>query len=449
MRITIIGTGYVGLITGVCFAEMGNQVICLDIDDDKVKKLNGGNIHIYEPGLNIIYSRNRKEGRLHFTSNLADAITKTDIVFLALPTPSKEDGSADISTVLAVSSSLAKLFSEGKKNGDFKYKIVVNKSTVPVGTSARIKEILEEFGLVSGEDFDVASNPEFLREGHAVEDFMRPDRIVIGVSSPKAEKILKEIYNPFVRSGNPIIVMDEKSAEMTKYASNSYLAARITFINEIANLCEQIGANVDHVRYGMGTDRRIGTKFLYPGMGFGGSCFPKDVRALSSMAEQSGYDFQMLNSILNVNRLQRTRILKKMTNYFGENLKDLRIAVWGLAFKANTNDVRESPSHYLIRELVSKGATIIAFDPEALETTKQELGTLIEYAEDQYAALERADALVIATEWNEFRRPDFKKMKKLMINPLIFDGRNLYEPNIISQYGFEYFSMGRPEMSRK
>ena len=386
---------------------------------------------------------------MQHTSNLADAITKTDTVFLAVPPPVMEDGSSDISSVLAVSTSLAKLFSDGKKNGDFKYKIVVNKSTVPVGTSARIKEILEEFGLVSGEDFDVASNPEFLREGHAVEDFMRPDRIVIGVSSPKAEKILKEIYNPFVRSGNPIIVMDDKSAEMTKYASNSYLAARITFINEIANLCEQIGANVDHVRYGMGTDRRIGTKFLYPGMGFGGSCFPKDVRALSALAEQSGYDFQMLNSILNVNRLQRTRILKKMTNYFGENLKDLRIAIWGLSFKANTNDVRESPSHYLIRELVSKGATIIAFDPEALETTKQELGTLIEYAEDQYAALERADALVIATEWNEFRRPDFKKMKKLMINPLIFDGRNLYEPEIISQYGFEYFSVGRPEMLRK
>lgn len=449
MRITIIGTGYVGLITGVCFAEMGNQVICLDIDDDKIEKLNEGIINIYEPGLKIIYSRNRKEKRLHFTSDLADAITETDIVFLALPTPSMEDGSADISSVLAVSSNMAKLFSEEKKSNNFTYKIVVNKSTVPVGTSDRIKQIFEESGLVAGEDFDVASNPEFLREGHAVEDFMKPDRIVIGVSSSRAEKILKEIYNPFVRSGNPIVVMDEKSSEMTKYASNSYLASRITFINEIANLCEHIGANVDHVRYGMGTDSRIGTEFLYPGIGFGGSCFPKDVRALSSMAEKSGYDFQMLKSILDVNQLQRTRIIKRITDHFGKNLKDLRIAVWGLAFKANTNDVRESPSHYLIKELVSIGASIIAFDPEAIETTKQELGTLIEYAENQYAALEGADALVIATEWNEFRRPDFKKMKKLMKNPVIFDGRNLYEPSIISKNGFEYFSVGRPQILKK
>ena len=428
---------------------MGNQVICLDIDDNRVEKLNGGSLHIYEPGLKIIYSRNKKEGRLHFTSDLAESITNTDIVFLALPTPSNEDGTADISSVLDVSSNLAKLFSEEKKNSKLTYKIIVNKSTVPVGTSTRIKKIFEESGLVAGEDLDVVSNPEFLREGHAVNDFMKPDRVVIGVSSPKAEKILKETYNPFVRSGNPIIVMDENSAEMTKYASNSYLAARITFINEIANLCEHIGANVDHVRYGMGTDSRIGTQFLYPGMGFGGSCFPKDVRALSSMAEKSGYDFQMLKSILNVNQLQRTRIIKKITDYFGENLKDLRIAVWGLAFKANTNDIRESPSHYLIKVLKSKGASIIAFDPEAIETTKQEFGTLIEYAKDQYAALERADALVIATEWNEFRRPDFKKMKKLMNNPLIFDGRNLYEPNIISQYGFDYFSVGRPQILRK
>ena len=446
MRITIIGTGYVGLITGVCFAEMGNQVICLDIDDDKIEELSGGNINIYEPGLKIIYSRNRKERRLHFTSDLADAIVKTDIVFLALPTPSMKDGSADISSVLAVSNNLAKLFSEEKKSDNFTYKIVVNKSTVPVGTSDKIKQIFEESGLVAGEDFDVASNPEFLREGHAVEDFMKPDRIIIGVSSPRAEKILKEIYNPFVRSGNPIIVMDEKSAEMTKYASNSYLAARITFINEIANLCEHIGAKADHVRYGMGTDSRIGTQFLYPGIGFGGSCFPKDVRALSSMAEKSGYDFQMLKSILDVNQLQRTRIIKRITGYFGKSLEDIRFAVWGLAFKANTNDVRESPSHYLIKELISKGASIIAFDPEAIETTKQKLGELIEYAEDQYAALERADALVIATEWNEFRRPDFKKMKKLMKNPLIFDWKNLYEPKLISEYGFEYFSIGRPHM---
>ena len=327
MKITIIGTGYVGLITGICLAEMGNQVICVDNDDEKIDKLNGGNLQIYEPGLNIIYSRIRKEDRLHFISDLSEAIINTDIIFLALPTPSEEDGSADISTVLAVSTELAKLFSGAKRSGNFTYKRVVNKSTVPVGTSAKIKAIFKESGLVIGKDFDVASNPEFLREGHAVEDFMRPDRIVIGVSSPKAEKILKEIYNPFVRSGNPIIVMDEKSAEMTKYASNSYLEARITFINEIANLCEQTGANVDHVRYGMGTDRRIGTKFLYPGMGFGGSCFPKDVRALSALAEKSGYDFQMLKSILNVNRLQRTQIIKRITDHFGNNLKDLRIAV--------------------------------------------------------------------------------------------------------------------------
>ena len=321
---------------------------------------------------------------------------------------------------------------------------MVNKSTVPVGTAARIKEILEESGLTPGEDFDVASNPEFLREGHAVEDFMKPDRVVIGASSPKAQNILKEIYVPFVRSGKPIIVMDEKSAEMTKYASNSYLAARISFINEIANLCEQIGANVDHVRYGMGTDSRIGTQFLYPGMGFGGSCFPKDVRALSFMAERSGYDFQMLKSVLNVNRLQRTRLREKITDYFGKNLENKRIAVWGLAFKANTNDVRESPSHFLIRELKSIGASIIAFDPEAIGTTRQELGELIEYAEDQYAALEGADALIIATEWNEFRRPDFSKMKKLMKGAVIFDGRNLYDPTAVSDHGFEYFSVGRP-----
>ena len=445
MRITIIGTGYVGLITGVCFAEMGNQVICLDNDEDKVKKYNGGSLHIYESGLKTIYSRNRKEGRLHFTSDIEEAVINTDIVFLALPTPSKKDGSADITSVLSVSSDLAKIFSEEKKRGKIKYKIVVNKSTVPVGTSERIKKIFEEYDLEVGEDFDVVSNPEFLSEGRAVEDFMKPDRIVIGTSSPKAEKILKEIYTPFVRSGNPIIVMDEKSAEMTKYASNSYLATRITFINEIANLCELLGANVDHVKYGMGTDSRIGTQFFYPGMGFGGSCFPKDVRALSSMAKKSGYDFQILNSIINVNRLQRSRIVKKITDYFDNNLKDLRIAVWGLAFKANTNDVRESPSHYLIKELKSKGASVIAFDPEAIETTKQELGESIEYAEDQYAALKKVDALVIATEWNEFRRPDFKKMKMLMNNPLIFDGRNLYEPKKMIEYGFEYFSVGRPQ----
>ena len=445
MRITIIGTGYVGLITGVCFAEMGNQVICLDNDKDKVKKFNRGSLHIYESGLKTIYLRNRKEGRLHFTSDLEETAINTDIIFLALPTPSKEDGSADISCVLSVSSKLAKIFSEGKKRGKFTYKIVVNKSTVPVGTSERIKKIFEESDLVVGEDFDVVSNPEFLREGRAVEDFMKPDRIIIGSSSPKAEKILREIYTPFVRSGNPIIVMDEKSAEMTKYASNSYLATRITFINEIANLCELLGANVDHVKYGMGTDSRIGTQFFYPGMGFGGSCFPKDVRALLSMAKKSGYDFQMLNSIINVNRLQIGRIVKKITDYFDNNLKDLRIAVWGLAFKANTNDVRESPSHYLIRELKSKGASVIAFDPEAIETTKLELGESIEYAGDQYTALKKADALVVATEWNEFRRPDFKKMKMLMNNPLIFDGRNLYEPKKMIEYGFEYFSVGRPQ----
>jgi len=273
---------------------------------------------------------------------------------------------------------------------------------------------------------------------------MKPDRIVIGVSSPRAKKMLKEIYDPFVRSGNPIIIMDEKSAEMTKYASNSYLAARITFINEIANLCDQIGANVDHVRYGMGTDSRIGTQFLYPGMGFGGSCFPKDVRALSSAAERSGYDFQMLKSVLKVNRLQRTRLLEKITDYFGKNLENKRIAVWGLAFKANTNDVRESPSHYLIKDLNSIGASIIAFDPEAIETTRQEFGELIEYAEDQYRALEGADALIIATEWNEFRKPNFRKMKKLMNGAVIFDGRNLYDPKSVSDHGFDYFSVGRP-----
>ena len=423
---------------------MGNQVICVDNDDEKVNNFNGGSLHIYESGLNIIYSRNRKAKRLHFTSDLAAAITKADIVFLALPTPSKGDGSADISSVLNVSSSLAKLFSERKKSSNHMYTLIVNKSTVPVGTAATIEQIFEEAGLEAGEGFDVASNPEFLREGHAVEDFMKPDRVVIGASSPKAQKMLREIYSPFVRSGNPIIVMDEKSAEMTKYASNSYLAARITFINEIANLCEQIGANVDHVRYGMGTDSRIGTQFLYPGMGFGGSCFPKDVLALSSMAEKSGYDFQMLKSVLNVNRLQRTRLLESITNYFDKNLKDIRIAIWGLAFKANTNDVRESPSHYLIKDLNSIGASIIAFDPEAIETTRQELGTLIEYAEDQYAALEGADALIIATEWNEFRKPDFRKMKKLMNNAVIFDGRNLYDPKAVSDHGFEYFSVGRP-----
>jgi len=445
MKITIVGTGYVGLITGACFAEMGNQVICMDIDDEKVKKFNNGNLLIYEPGLNIIYSRNRKEGRLQFTSDLAAAISKADIIFLALPTPSMKDGSADISSVIAVSSSLAKLFSEGKKSSNYKYKLVVNKSTVSVGTAAKVTQIFEEAGLEAGEDFDVASNPEFLREGHAVEDFMRPDRVVIGASSPKAEKMLKEIYNPFVRSGNPIIVMDEKSAEMTKYASNSYLAARITFINEIANLCDQVGANVDDVRYGMGTDSRIGTQFLYPGMGFGGSCFPKDIRALSSLAEKSGYNFQMLKSIMSVNHLQRTRLFDRISNYFGKDLRNKRIAIWGLAFKANTNDVRESPSHYLIKELKSIAASIIAFDPEAIETSKQEIGELIEYAPDQYAALEGADALIIATEWNEFRKPDFRKMKKLMNNAVIFDGRNLYDPKEVFDHGFEYFSVGRPQ----
>ena len=445
MRIGVIGTGYVGLVTGTCFAEMGNEVICVDIDERKVEKLRQGQLTIYEPGLEVFFDRSREEGRLHFTTDLAEALDQSDIIFLALPTPPSEDGSADLSYVLGVARRIGALLT-GSEDGGVRrrYKVVVNKSTVPVGTADRVRAELEAAGLTPGDDFDVVSNPEFLREGVAVDDFMKPDRVVVGTSSQRAADIMTQLYEPFVRQGNPILVMDEYSSEMTKYAANAFLATKITFMNEIANLCERVGANVDKVRAGIGTDSRIGKQFLYAGIGFGGSCFPKDVQALARTADENAYDFQILRSVLAVNDRQRELLAERVREHFGGDLSGRRIAVWGLAFKANTDDVREAPSHVVIRGLQAAGATVAAYDPEAAETTRVVLGDTIEYAPDAYAALAGADALVICTEWNEFRRPDFERVKALLKAPVVFDGRNLYDPARMAEMGFDYASIGRP-----
>jgi UDPglucose 6-dehydrogenase len=437
MNITIVGTGYVGLVSGTCFAEMGNIVTCVDIDAEKVDRLQSGELPIFEPGLERYFERNTSEERLTFTTEIASAVPDSDIVFLALPTPSGIEGQADLSAVEAVADRLGGLIDD--------YTVVVNKSTVPVGTADEVRETIAARGLVPGEDFDVVSNPEFLREGVAVDDFMKPERVVIGTSSDRAAQLMRDLYEPFVRSGNPILVMEERSAELTKYAANAMLATRITFMNEMANVCERVGANVEKVRHGIGTDSRIGKQFLYAGIGFGGSCFPKDVKALNYTAAEHDYDFQLLDAVSRINDYQRELLAHRVIDYFGGDVEGRRIAVWGLAFKANTDDVREAPSHIIIEKLLEAGAEVIAYDPEAIETTRAKLGDRIEYAHDEYSVLDGAEALVICTEWHEFRRPEFERVRELLEQPVIFDGRNLFELEKMADEGFDYFSIGRPQ----
>ena len=441
MDIAIIGTGYVGLVSGTCFSEMGNQVTCVDIDAEKVDMLRDGELPIYEPDLEHYFARNRKEGRLHFTTELEEAVSDAEVIFLALPTPPGEDGSADLSYVMQAAGDVADMLAAADE-GD--YRVIVNKSTVPVGTADRVRDTVEERGLTPGEDFDVVSNPEFLREGVAVDDFMKPDRVVIGTSSDRAADIMTRLYEPFVRQGNPILVVDERSAEMIKYTANSLLATRISFMNEIANMCERVGANVDKVRLGISKDHRIGQHFLYAGIGFGGSCFPKDVQALHRKGQEHDYDFKILDSVLEVNDQQRELLAHRLDAYFDGDLAGKKIAMWGLSFKPNTDDVREAPSHVIIQKLREKGAEVAAFDPEAIETTRRVFGDTIDYGDDKYDVLDGADALVICTEWHEFRRPDLADVRDRLARPLIFDGRNLYEPERMAEMGFDYYSIGRP-----
>ena len=430
-NIAVIGTGYVGLVTGTCFAENGNNVICVDIDEEKVNKMKNGQVPIYEPHLDVLFERNIKENRLSFTTDLAEAIENAEIIFLALPTPPGEDGSADLSYVLGVAEQLGGMIKE--------YKVIVDKSTVPVGTAEKVTAAVAKNATVG---FDVVSNPEFLREGFAVDDFLKPDRVVIGVESDRARKIMGDLYKPFVRQGNPVIFMDEKSAELTKYAANAFLATKITFMNEIANFCEKVGANVDHVRMGMGSDSRIGNRFLFPGIGFGGSCFPKDVSALIRSGNQEDFDFEIINSVLEVNERQKVKLVEKLKFHFG-SLKGLKFALWGLAFKPETDDIREAPALYIIDELVREGAEIVAYDPQAMDNVKKNVGDKIGYVANQYDALEGADALLIATEWSAFRTPDFDQIASKLKNKTIFDGRNLYDLAEMKDLGFYYESIGR------
>ncbi len=432
MNISVIGTGYVGLVTGTCFAEMGNHVICVDINEEKIAALCSGRLTIFEPDLELLFDRNVNQGRLTFTTNLKKAVDASKILFLALPTPEGEDGSADLSYVLNSAREIGAIIDE--------YKVIVDKSTVPVGTAERVHAMVAEYAKV---DFDVVSNPEFLREGIAVEDFMKPDRVVIGTSSERARKLLEQLYEPFVRQGNPIIFMDERSAEMTKYAANSYLATRISFMNEIANLCELLGADVDMVRKGVGSDLRIGKRFLFPGIGYGGSCFPKDVKALAKTAGDIGYDVKILSSVMKVNERQRILLAKKLEEYYGGNLKGKKIGMWGISFKPNTDDIREAPSLYIINELLRMGATISVYDPEALSNLKRTFRDKLEYCEEMYQCLQDADALLILTEWSLFRTPDFDKMGSMMKSKVIFDGRNLYNLEQLEECGFYYNSIGR------
>ena len=432
MKIAVVGTGYVGLVTGTCFAETGNKVVCVDIDKSKVEKLSNGEITIYEPGLEKLFLRNLKEGRLKFTTSLAEGIEGAPIIFLALPTPPGEDGAADLRYVLGVADELGKLMKD--------YKVIVDKSTVPVGTAQKVHSAVAAH--YKGE-FDVVSNPEFLREGVAVDDFMKPDRVVIGTGSERARKLMGDLYAPFVRQGNPVIYMDERSAELTKYAANSFLATKISFMNEIAQLCEKLGADVDMVRRGIGSDERIGKRFLFPGIGYGGSCFPKDVQALIRSSEEADYDFKILKAVESVNELQKKHLLPKVKAYFKGALKGKRIALWGLAFKPNTDDIREAPALSLIEALTAEGANVIAYDPEAMANVKKTLGNQIAYAANQYEALVGADALIIATEWSEFRTPDFEMIGERLKNKTIFDGRNLFEVKQMIALGYHYESIGR------
>jgi UDPglucose 6-dehydrogenase len=432
MNIAVVGTGYVGLVTGTCLAETGNSVVCVDIDKAKVDKMKAGIVPIYEPHLDQIFERNIKAGRLTFTTDLAEAVESATIIVLALPTPPGEDGSADLSYVLGVAKQLGKLI----KN----YKVIVDKSTVPVGTAEKVHDAIAANATV---EFDVVSNPEFLREGFAVDDFMKPDRVVIGTANERARKVMDELYRPFVRQGNPVIFMDERSAELTKYAANAFLATKITFMNEIANLCEKLGADVDAVRRGIGSDDRIGKRFLFPGIGYGGSCFPKDVQALARSAHQTDYDFKILEAVMDVNERQKTILIPRIMEYFKGSLKGKKIAIWGLAFKPDTDDIREAPAIYMIDALLKEGAEVSAYDPEAMENVKGIKGNKIKYGENEYDILENADALLIATEWSVFRTPDFDRVKKLLRTPVIFDGRNLYGIEQMRELGFYYSSIGR------
>lgn len=432
MKIAVIGTGYVGLVTGTCFAETGNTVICVDIDSQKVERLKKGEIPIYEPHLDVLFERNLREGRLVFTTDLPSAVKDAEIIFLALPTPPGEDGSADLSYVLGVADQLGKIITE--------YKVVVDKSTVPVGTAEKVYEAI---GAHASTQYDVVSNPEFLREGFAVDDFMKPDRVVIGTTSQRARKVMEELYKPFTRQGNPIIFMDERSAELTKYAANAFLATKISFMNEIANFCDEVGADVDAVRAGIGTDSRIGKRFLFPGMGYGGSCFPKDVQALYKSGIENQYEFKILKSVMKVNERQKTILLGPILDYFGGSLNNVTIAMWGLAFKPDTDDIREAPALYMIEHLLQAGANIVAYDPEAMQNVQKQKGYKIKYVEEQYEALKDADALLISTEWGVFRNPDFDRIGSLLKNKVIFDGRNLYDLDKMKKLGFYYKSIGR------
>jgi len=433
MKIAVIGTGYVGLVTGTCFAETGNKVVCVDIDQAKVEKLSAGQITIYEPGLEKIFLRNIKEERLRFATHLASAVEDAEIIFLALPTPPGADGAADLRYVLSVAEELGKLLKG--------YKVIVNKSTVPVGTADKVRAAIAN--NYNGE-FDVVSNPEFLREGVAVDDFMKPDRVVVGTSAERARKLMSELYAPYVRQGNPIIFMDERSSELTKYAANSFLATKISFMNEIAQLCERMGADVDMVRRGIGSDERIGKRFLFSGIGYGGSCFPKDVQALVQSASEAQYDFKILKAVEKVNGMQELHLVEKIKAHYTGDLKGKHFALWGLAFKPNTDDIREAPALSIIDALLKEGATITAYDPEAMEPVKRQIGATIKYALSQYQALEGANALLIATEWSEFRTPDFERIEKLLPAKVIFDGRNLFEVAKMQSMGYRYISIGRP-----
>ena len=432
MKIAVIGTGYVGLVTGTCLAETGNIVTCVDIDQNKVQKLKNGVIQIYEPNLNNFFQRNIAQNRLFFTTDLAEGIKDAQLIFLALPTPPGDDGSADLSYILSVAKELGEIIED--------YKVIIDKSTVPVGTAEKVAKVIGESSKVG---FDVVSNPEFLREGFAVEDFMKPERVVVGTSSKKAKKLMEELYQPFVRQGNPIIFMDEKSAELTKYASNSFLATKITFMNEIANYCEMIGADVDMVRKGMGTDSRIGKRFLFPGIGYGGSCFPKDVKALKKAGQIENYQFKIIDSVMEVNEIQKMSLVKKLKSYFGDDLNGKRFALWGLAFKPETDDIREAPSLSIIKELINSGAEVISYDPEAMDNVRDLVGDKIKYSKNSLEALDSVDALLIATEWSAFRNPDFNLMHSLMKSPIIFDGRNLYSLESMEDRKFYYQSVGR------
>jgi UDPglucose 6-dehydrogenase len=434
MKIAVVGTGYVGLVTGTCFAETGNKVVCVDVDKAKVEKLSSGEITIYEPGLEKIFLRNLKEERLRFTTDLSSVVDEAEIIFLALPTPPGADGAADLKYVLGVAGELGKLL----KN----YKVIVNKSTVPVGTADKVRAAISN--NYKGE-FDVVSNPEFLREGVAVDDFMKPDRVVVGTTSDRARKVMSELYAPFVRQGNPVLFMDERSSELTKYAANSFLATKISFMNEIAQLCERMGADVDMVRRGIGSDERIGKRFLFSGIGYGGSCFPKDVQALVKSAGEAEYDFKILKAVEKVNAMQKLHLVEKIKTHFSGALKGKHFALWGLAFKPNTDDIREAPALSIIDALLQQGASITAYDPEAMQNVRQLLGEKINYAPSQYQALEGADALIIATEWSEFRTPDFERIEKLLPSKVIFDGRNLFEVAKMKSMGYRYISIGRPQ----